>query len=173
MGCQGSKHCSSCCCCLTGSFQRRDRRSLPPHAHCCRNEKWSKALKMDRLHNCQICMNWNWSGAIVQKQAGAADASKSNGGPFMKHLEEVQDCTPVLLDPEIWVSEEYGIYFSFRHGSTSTSMNKDLPAEVINMNNRWRKIEQAEGKQALMVMQDHYTDIRLVLNWLLRFSDSL
>ena len=71
------------------------------------------------------------------------------------------------------ISEEYGFYQSFHQGSTSEATNKGLPPEVIDANNRWRKFHKAGASRPSLSMREHFTDIRLTLNQLLRYSSIL
>ncbi len=89
---------------------------------------------------------------------------------FFDHLEQVQISRPELIPPTDDVSEEYGIYRSFRRGSPSEATNKGLPPEVIDANNRWRKFHQAGASRPTLAMREHYSDIRLMLNQFLRYS---
>jgi hypothetical protein len=62
---------------------------------------------------------------------------------FFDRLEQVQDAKPDLIHHNKEVVEEYDIYRSFRHGSTSEAVNQGLPPEVINLSNHWRKFQRA------------------------------
>ena len=88
-------------------------------------------------------------------------------------LERVQECRPDLIDESVTVTEEYGIYRSFRHGSTSEVANRGASAEVIDANNWWHKVNHAGSRQVLLLMREHYTDVRLALSQLLCYSSVL
>ncbi len=92
---------------------------------------------------------------------------------FFDRLESIQSLRPDLIPPTDNVSEEYGIYRSFRRGSTSAATNNGLPPEVIEANNRWRKFHQAGASRPSLSMREHYADIRLTLNQSLRYSSLL
>jgi hypothetical protein len=89
---------------------------------------------------------------------------------FFSRLEKTQDDQPDLISKDVDVSEELGIYRLFRRGATSEATNWKISAEVIDANNRWRKVKQAEGRQAGLNMRDHYTDVRLIVDLLVEFS---
>jgi hypothetical protein len=88
-------------------------------------------------------------------------------------LERTQAERPDLISKDSSVSEDYGIYRSFRRGATSEAGNRGVKPEVIEANNRWRKVEKAKGKKVGLEMREHYTDVRLILDQLLQFSKAL
>ena len=92
---------------------------------------------------------------------------------LFERLERVQEEFPTMIPEDVCVSEEYGVYRSFRRGATSEATNRGVPAEVIEINNRWRMVEHAKTSHPSLTMRAHYTDIRLVLKQLLRFSEEL
>ena len=92
---------------------------------------------------------------------------------FLQRLERTQAERPDLITKDTIVSEEYGIYRSFRRGATSEATNRGVKPDVIEANNRWRKVENAEGRAAGFGMREHYADVRLILDQLLRFSKAL
>ena len=50
----------------------------------------------------------------------------------------------------------------------------NLPTiDAIDLNNRWRKIENAKGRRPSMGMRQHYTEVKLALKALLRYSEAL
>jgi hypothetical protein len=92
---------------------------------------------------------------------------------FFDRLEQIQSMRPDLIPSNDDVVEDYGIYRSFRRGSTSEVTNKGLPPEVIDLNNRWRKFHKAGASRPTLSMRDHYSDIRLTLKQSLRYSSIL
>ncbi len=85
----------------------------------------------------------------------------------------IQEKRPTVIPPEVQVYEEFGISRSFRRGATTEARNQKVSENVINLMNRWRNFEKAGGKQPRMKMQDHYSDIALMIPSLLRFSQAL
>ena len=92
---------------------------------------------------------------------------------FIARLERTQEERPDLISKDSSVSEDYGIFRSFRRGATSEATNRGVEPEVIEANNRWRKVEKAKGKKVSLEMREHYADVRLILNELLKFSTAL
>ncbi len=92
---------------------------------------------------------------------------------FFDRLEYVKASKPHLLASVEDISEEFGVFRSFRWGATSEAVNAGLPPDVIDENNRWRKFHQAGASKPGLKMREHYTDIRLTLNHRLMFSRHL
>jgi len=88
-------------------------------------------------------------------------------------LARIQTGFSDLIPSEINVHEEYGISRSFRRGATSEARARGVPREDIDLANRWRNFEQAKGRRPRQNMRDHYSDIRLLIPALTRFSQSL
>jgi len=92
---------------------------------------------------------------------------------FFDRLEYVRIQKPQLMPGVEDVVEDYGVSRSFRRGATSEVVNQKLPPEVIDANNRWRRMEQAGASHPAMVMRDNYTDVRQTLDLRLEFSRAL
>jgi len=92
---------------------------------------------------------------------------------FFERLEQVKLTKPHLLASVGDIEEEFGVSRSFRRGATSEAVNSGLHPDVIDANNRWRKVHQAGANRPSLAMRDHYTDVRLTLQQRLRFSRAL
>jgi hypothetical protein len=92
---------------------------------------------------------------------------------FFDRLDYVKDIAPQLMVSIEDVSDEFGVYRSFRRGATSKAVNAGVSPDIIDANNRWRQVHQVGASKLTMTMSQHYTDIRLTLNHLLRFSLAL
>ena len=88
---------------------------------------------------------------------------------FFDLLETVQEEHPELFDKDCNVREWYGLFRSLRRGSTSLATLLRVPESVKNLMNRWRKVEQARGKQPNLPMNEHYTDLAIVKSELIRY----
>jgi hypothetical protein len=92
---------------------------------------------------------------------------------ILVELEEIQNAGGDVISETIDVFEQYGVSRSFRRGSNSQAINQDVSARDIDHNNRWSKIERAEGRAPKLGMQQHYADVLLMLPTLLRYSSAL
>jgi hypothetical protein len=104
------------------------------------------------------------SGPLFQNKSGQKTRAMDFEPRFFDRLEQIQIARHDLIPPNDDVSEDYGIYHSFRRGSTSEATNKGLPAEVIDNNNHWRKFYKTGAARQVLPMRDHYSDICLTLN---------
>jgi hypothetical protein len=92
---------------------------------------------------------------------------------FLERLVGVRIARPSLFDPGVNVTEVYSLRRSLRRGSTTRARNQGVPEALIEMNNRWRKVESARGRRPGMSMMAHYTEIRLSIPLLWRYTRML
>ena len=71
------------------------------------------------------------------------------------------------------IREEFSINRSFRRGSSTHAQNARVPPEVVDAQNRWRKIERAKGKKPSLAMIETYADIEQLIPMLVRYSAML
>jgi hypothetical protein len=88
-------------------------------------------------------------------------------------LFEVRAENASILPPDVDFGEEFGISRSFRRGATSTARVRKVPEEVVSLTNRWRKFEHAKGRRPRLTMQDHYSNIKILIPELVAFSQAL
>ena len=89
-----------------------------------------------------------------------------------KYLGAVQASSPEVLDPQVDVEQEYSFRRSLRRGSTTHARNRGVPADVVDFNNRWRKIERAGNRDPSLSMLDTYTDALASLDLVIQYSQS-
>jgi len=90
----------------------------------------------------------------------------------MVELKEADDLNVLGMD-ECEIREEFSIYRSFRRSSTTHAQNVEVPEEVVDVHNRWRKIERAKGRAPKLNMRERYSDIEHMIPTMLRYSDPL
>jgi len=125
-----------------------------------------------------------WVRRLVQGQAhfqrfqGPAFCTRSGSPAFTKDFELdildrlhiIQQQHPELIPPDVQVYEEYGLSRSFRRGSTSEARSRGVQDSDVNLINRWRTFDNSQGRRPRLSMADHYSDIRLLIPALLRYS---
>lgn len=117
--------------------------------------------------------NYKWSRRIIdiRRQEGRErgwmfedkDKKRQKSNYFEEDLHTVLETiqnTTTLIDKSVNVREEYGIYRSLRRGATTEAHNQGVQDPVIEMNNRWRKVERAKGKRASLSLSQHYTEVK-------------
>ena len=92
---------------------------------------------------------------------------------FHALLSEVQKRNPAAIPDHIKVEESYSVSRSLRRGATSEAQNVDIPSEVINANNCWRKDFRSKGIRPSGSMLDHYSEARVMAPTLTKFSKEL
>ena len=89
---------------------------------------------------------------------------------FHALLLEVQRRFAKVLPESVDVKNKFSTYRLFRRGSTSEAQNVGMPQSVIEANNRWRKQSRAKGMKPSMSMTEHYSDSKVGVPSLIRFS---
>jgi hypothetical protein len=92
---------------------------------------------------------------------------------ILDRLHAIQGSNPDLIAADMNVHEDYEISRSFKRGATTEARNRGVKPNDIDVMNRWRKLENAQGRKPRHRMQDHYSDIRQMVPTLLRFSQAL
>ena len=71
------------------------------------------------------------------------------------------------------VFADYGVRRSARRGATTEASNMGVTKDTIDANNRWSAEEKAKGRSGGGSMLMHYTEVRMAVGKLIRFSDAL
>ena len=66
---------------------------------------------------------------------------------------------PEVLNPKVKVEDEASLFHSGRKGSVGQARNMQIPKDVIDSNNCWRKVERSGGRQITVGMIEHYSDV--------------
>jgi hypothetical protein len=115
----------------------------------------------------------HFQGPAFRTKSGAPASSSDYELDILDRLHLIQQHSPELIPADVQVYEEYGLSRSFRRGSTSEARSRNVSEADINLTNRWRTFDKAKGRYPRLSMQDHYSDIRLLVPALLRFSSAL
>lgn len=91
---------------------------------------------------------------------------------FYDRLARVKLHKAHLFEPNLEISNAYGLSRSLRRGSTSEATNAGVSQPTIDLNNRWRKFERSKGRMPTMSMAQHYTEVRLILPTVWEYSRS-
>jgi hypothetical protein len=78
-----------------------------------------------------------------------------------------------VIGDKVKVHEEFSVYRSLRRGATSEAQNVAIPKDVTESNNRWRKFSRAKGRTPGMSMMERYSDAKVAVPSLIRFSNEL
>lgn len=110
------------------------------------------------------------SGPVFRKKSGKRAKAKDFEAEIFERLLDIQRRKPLLIEASVDVVEEFGLSRSFRRGSDSRAIAEQYSPIVINLNNRWRKFEQGQGKRPKLQMLESYADIELLLPTFLTYS---
>jgi hypothetical protein len=92
---------------------------------------------------------------------------------FHDILRQVQARYPDIIPPTVKVEDEYSVRRSLRRGATSEAQNVQIPKEVIETTNRWKKHMRSKGVLPSMDMIERYSDAKASVLALIRFSKAL
>jgi hypothetical protein len=89
---------------------------------------------------------------------------------FTERLTRIKMLKPHLFEPGLNIVNAYSLRRSLRRGSTSEAINRGVPKDLIEMNNRWRKSENSKGRRPGLSMLAHYTEMKLMISSLWKYS---
>lgn len=89
---------------------------------------------------------------------------------FIDRLLELQARDPIVITPDVDITEQFGVGRSFRRGATSVARARGIDDKYVKLINRWRTVENARGRKPLLPMHEHYLDISILVPELLQFS---
>jgi hypothetical protein len=112
-------------------------------------------------------------GPAFCDKAGRIAKSKDYEVAIMERLQVVQNTVPGVIPSDIEVTEHFGISRSFRRGATSTARTRGVRDKHVQLINRWRKFENARGAHPSMPMQEHYSDIAIMIPEFVKISTAL
>jgi hypothetical protein len=91
----------------------------------------------------------------------------------MEALQTIKNSQPGVIPEKVDCYEDFGVSRSFRRGATSTARVRGVNDKQIDLINRWRKFEGARGRMPALPMQDHYSDIKILIPEMVKFSQAL
>lgn len=112
-------------------------------------------------------------GPAFQDAVGGIMSSRVIEGALRERLQYLKEASPGLIPSDVDCFEDFGISRSFRRGATSTARTRGVTDKYVNLINRWRKFEGARGRRPTLAMQDHYSDIAILIPELVIFSQAL
>ena len=110
--------------------------------------------------------------AICDEDGFVLERSKLNG-VLHQELLKVQASKPWLLDLGVKVEDKMSVHRSFRRGATTRAKEMNLSEKLVDMNNRWRKVQEKSGGMPSLPMSELYVEISQALGSKLAFSKSL
>lgn len=105
--------------------------------------------------------------------AGEIAGSYVYESAIIARLVVVQEKFPDIIGPDVDLPEDFGISRSFRQGSTSTTRARGIDNKQVELIHRWRKFEQARGRRPALPMKEHFSDIKILIPKLVKYSQGL
>jgi hypothetical protein len=112
------------------------------------------------------------SGFIFVNKRGDQACVGQFDDNFKERLSRARAEKSYMFDPAVNIGEVYSLGRSLRRVSTSAATNSGVTRDIVELNNRWRKAEQSRGRKPSMSMAAHYTEIKLMLPTLWKYSSS-
>jgi hypothetical protein len=120
-----------------------------------------------RLVQCQAHFG-RVQGPAFTTLAGTPAYTSTFEMDILDRFHAIEAWRPDLITPDVQVYEEYGLSRSFRRGSTSEARAWNVDDRDVRLINRWPSFDEGRGQRPRLNMQDHYSDIRLLIQWALR-----
>jgi len=114
------------------------------------------------------------SGPVFRRWDRAGDAKASDYEyEFLTRLEAIQREEIGVIPATDNVFEDYGISRSLRRGSNSQATNQGVSSDDVIRMCRWSQTEKAQGRSLSLPMHHHYSEVRLMVPTLIRYSKAL
>lgn len=130
-----------------------------------------------RLISLHRTMRRDVGPAFVNPVNGKQTTTSEMNDLFIDLLTEIFDDHPDLFSVDVRTAgdlfDKYHVYRSFRRGSESRAVSKDVsPADRYQVN-RWRKKEKAAGAKMSQPIDQLYVDVTLVKEAFLRYTRAM
>jgi len=109
-------------------------------------------------------------GPVFRNKKGERAKIGDFESEFLERMIRLKISRPGLFEPGVDISDSYSLFRSLRRGSTSQAVKMRVDQDIIELNNRWRKLDKARGMKPSLGMRHHYTEIKLILAALWQYS---
>lgn len=93
-------------------------------------------------------------GLVFQNQLGPCIKASELEPKFFECLKQFQEPRPDLIPDNIDIADEYGIYCSFRHGSTLTTVNQGSQQGCNRCKRQMEKIRTTRHKLTCPIYEE-------------------
>ena len=90
----------------------------------------------------------------------------------LEHIKYSNKDVSAELEP-FNIREDFSINRSFCRGSSTTAQVLQIPTDIIELINRWKKVEKSKGKKPKFSMIETYSEIELMIPKLVQYSSLL
>jgi hypothetical protein len=97
---------------------------------------------------------WIYRGAAFGDEAGRILRPKLAEMAIMDKLQHLKEMQPGLISQDIDMFKHFGISQSFRRGATSMARIRGVSDKYVDLINRWRTFENAQGRCPTLAVHD-------------------
>ena len=80
---------------------------------------------------------------------------------------------PLEIKTEEDIGERFSVFRSLRRASDTRALNQNVTTNNIDVVNRWKTLEAAQGKKPRRAMRQHYTEFSLLKEPFLRYTSAM
>ena len=117
------------------------------------------------------------NGPAVSNVKGKILSTQSVNDCFLEALENVYEAKQDLFPAKIQTLGDiklcYHIYRSPRRTSDTRALEKNVSSTDIDIVNRWKKVEKADGKKIVGEMKHYYADVTLLMGPFKRYTSAM
>lgn len=117
-------------------------------------------------------MQGRTKGWLFSKQNGKREKFATFDQEFRQLIVRAREKYPSVLPAAVGVND-FSLRRSLRRGAVLETTNQDVSEKVIELINRWRKMEAAKGSLPGLPMRQVYTQVRSTVPVMLLYSKAL
>ena len=110
----------------------------------------------------------DWKGDILT--SAALDATLHE---YLEVLYEDEIDFPQEITSVEDIRERFSVFRSFRRASNTRAINQNVNMNDIDVINRWKSVEAAQGKKPSRPMRQHYAEVGALLDPFLRYTKAM
>ena len=96
-------------------------------------------------------------GPVFRNKKGMRAKIGDFDGKFLERMTRLKISYLGLFEPGVDISESYSLFRSLRRGSTTQAVKMRVDQDIVELNNRWSKLDRARGSmKPSLGMKHHY-----------------
>ena len=103
-------------------------------------------------------------GPAVCDKNGVVLYKPALNNEFHEALEKVQNDETNTIPSDVDVRKSFNVHRSFRRGTTTRAKEMNVPESIIELNNRWRKVQGKQGGLPRLPMSQLFVEIAQVIS---------
>ena len=127
---------------------------------------------LERLLHRRVNVQGRTTGWLFSKPNGNREKFATFDEEFRQLIVRAREKYPSVLPAAVGVND-FSLWRSLRRGAVLETTNQDVSEKVIELINRWRKMEAAKGSLPGLPMRQVYTQVRSTVPVMLLYSKAL